>query len=77
MKKLLLSLAFLGLMSTPALAQTYPPSEPPPTTPVVCVDCDTAFTGTDTIGWAAIAALGLVALGTTAVIVARKRSRDA
>ena len=58
-----------------ANAQTYPPSDTPSLIPPTsgCLDCDTAVTGTDTIGWGVVAGLGLLAIGTTALIVTRKR----
>ena len=80
MKRLALFLAAVFVLSlllgyTAANAQTYPPSEttPPPTTPV-CVDCDDLpQTGNGAIGWGAFAAIGLLAIGGTATIIARKR----
>lgn len=62
------------LLGSVANAQTYPPSDTPPPPSPVCVDCGTAETGADSLGWLALGAAGLVAIGTTAYLVARRRS---
>lgn len=74
MRKLLVASAIVAvvLMATPALADDYPPTEPP------CVDCNTADTGLHAFTSAGVDPLKvgvlLFVVGLGAVLIARRRA---